>query len=274
MSDAANIAVVELIQSRLNDLGSPVVVGMCGAQGSGKSTRARKIADQVIALGFTSVVVSLDDFYLTKAERETLAREVHPLLATRGVPGTHDVDLGVQTIQSLIREGPTLVPRFDKATDDRLPVSEWDVVEGLVDVVIFEGWCVGAQPQARPQLVEPLNQLERLSDPDGRWRNLVNSALDGPYRALFETIDTLVFLRAPSFEVVQSWRGQQESGLIRDFALAGTRPMNEAQLRLFISHYERLTRHMIAEMGSRADLVVELDAERRIIGTSGEPWRN
>src|SRR6185437_8649015 len=78
----------------------PLVLGLCGAQGSGKSILARSLADRFASRGRRVAVLSLDDLYLTKAERSRLAQEVHPLLGTRGVPGTHDVALGLQILNT------------------------------------------------------------------------------------------------------------------------------------------------------------------------------
>src|SRR5690606_5606704 len=125
-------------------------------------------------------IISLDDVYLTHDARQHLAATVHPLLQTRGVPGTHDVDLGVDTMTRLIHAGAgdrTPLPRFDKAQDTQMPRNQWPVFEGPADVVIFEGWCVGARPQSDEALATPINALERDEDADGRWRGYVNGKL-------------------------------------------------------------------------------------------------
>lgn len=238
------------------------VIGICGSQASGKSTLTAVLRRVLEDAGVTVASLSLDDLYLTRAERQVLAREVHPLLATRGVPGTHDVALGGAVLDSLGRYGETQLPVFDKAADDRRP--EGLAVFGPVDVILFEGWCVGAVPQA--DVSAPINALERERDPDGRWRTYVNQALAGPYQELFARIERLVLLKAPSFEVVLAWRQEQEAKLRARLTREGgdlKRAMTDAQVADFIAHYERLTRHILAEMPGRADMVVELDAERR-----------
>ncbi|MES2342069.1 MAG: kinase [Pseudomonadota bacterium] len=240
------------------------VVGVCGTQASGKSTLTAVLRRLLEARGLRVAALSLDDLYLTHAERQVLAREVHPLLATRGVPGTHDVALGLAVLDGLARPGEILLPAFDKAADDRRPAGV--PVVGPVDVILFEGWCVGAVAQDPAALAEPVNALERERDPDGRWRSFVNAALAGPYQDLFTRIDLLVLLKAPSFEVVLAWRREQEAKLRARLAREGgdlKRAMTDDQVADFIAHYERLTRHILAEMPGRADVVVELDAERR-----------
>ncbi len=227
----------------------PFVLGIAGAQGSGKSTIARALAER-----FACPVLSLDDLYLDGAARQHLAETVHPLLRTRGVPGTHDVSAGLAAIESL-GHGPALLPRFDKARDE--PGTP-EPVPGPVDMLILEGWCLGARPQAEAELAEPVNDLERTSDPDGSWRRWVNDRLAGQYQALWARIDQLVLLEAPGFEVVADWRIEQERN-------AGG-PMQDAEIQRFIQHYERLTRHMLAHGREWADLTLPLDAERQLIG--------
>jgi D-glycerate 3-kinase len=244
------------------------VLGICGSQGSGKSTAARVIGEALQQIhGLSVAVLSLDDLYLSSHERMQLARDVHPLLRTRGVPGTHDVERGMQVIRSLVNAGPadeTPMPRFDKAFDEPRPAAECDVFRGRADVVIFEGWCVGAIPQEASELLHPVNELERLDDADGRWRRFVNAQLADRYQALFALLSCLLMIRAPDYECVSSWRMLQERKLSEKLgAMPGvpttSRVMSDAEIGRFILYYERLTRHTLAEMPARADIVVELD---------------
>lgn len=255
--------------------GRPLVVGINGAQGAGKSTLCRLL--QLILqreFGLRVAGFSIDDLYLTRAEREDLARTVHPLLATRGVPGTHDVTLGLRTIQALreARRGEGVaVPAFDKARDDRRPEAEWPVYRGPVEMILFEGWCVGASPQAEEDIAAPVNDLERREDADGTWRRFVNRQLAGAYDGLFAEVDFLILMQVPGMDSVFEWRRRQERQLaeaIRDSATDTNRSafllMDDATLRRFIMHYERLTRHMLAEMPRRADVVLKLDERHGI----------
>lgn len=243
-----------------------LIVGICGAQGSGKSTMSSVVAALLEEDGCKVVTLSLDDLYLTRGERVGLSERVHSLLLTRGVPGTHDVALGERTLDALRGSGIVGVPRFDKSRDDRIPEAQWPQVQAPVDIIVFEGWCVGARPQTGAELESPINALERECDPDGTWRRFVNAALSGGYQQLFSRLHMLVLLQAPSFDVVYRWRVEQEHKL-RDRSADPQllRIMSDDQLARFISHYERLTRHILAEMPSRADIVVKLDEERRPI---------
>ena len=240
-------------------LGRTAVVGLCGAQGSGKSTVAEATRRLIVARGLSAVTLSLDDIYLTHEARQQLAHEVHSLLATRGPPGTHDVALGLAAFDGLASPGAIALPRFDKAADTRFPPAAWPLVAAPVDVVLFEGWCVGALAQDPAALAQPLNALERDEDPRAIWRTYVNDQLAGPYQDLFGRLDDLVLLAAPDFAVVAGWRAEQEA-MLRARTGGG---MGDAEIARFVAHYERLTRWILAEMPARAGWTVRLDAARR-----------
>lgn len=246
-----------------------LVTGVCGAQGSGKSTLCT-LLKEVMSHGFGEqvAVLSIDDVYETHHRRLELARRVHPLFATRGVPGTHDVALGVETIKRLLaqKEGEsTAIPAFDKAVDDRLPRSRWPRYHGPCDHVLFEGWCVGAVAEPAEALESPINALEREEDADGTWRRAVNDHLAGEYQALFGLMDALLMLRVEGMHRVFQWRRLQEHKLAESVGASGAAPsklriMSDEEVERFIMHYERLTRHILAEMPRRADIVFDLDA--------------
>jgi len=240
----------------------PLLLGVNGAQGSGKSTLCdflRLILSD--GHGQRVAVLSIDDLYLTRAEREALAGEVHPLLLTRGVPGTHDVTLGLATLDRLraaTDKDLIPLPSFDKASDDRRPAADWPIFRGQPDIILFEGWCVGTTPQSDAALREPVNALERDEDADGRWRRYVNHRLETDYRRLFAELDRLIFLRIPGMDRVLEWRTLQEQKLAAT-AGAGQHVMDAAAIRRFVMHYERLTRHNLIDLPARADLTLDLN---------------
>ncbi|WP_414901356.1 kinase [Sphingomonas flavalba] len=244
--------------------GGPLIVGIAGAQGSGKSTLAARLARTFGAGGLRVATLSIDDLYLPRADRLALAATEHPLWATRGPPGTHDIALGHRLFDALAGTGAVRLPRFDKTADDRLPVSAWPVVAAPVDLILFEGWLVGARPQDAAALAAPVNTLERDEDVDGRWRRRANALLATLYQPLFARIAVQILLAAPTFAVVHRWRAEQEAALPHP-------AMDAAALARFIAHYERLTRHILAEMPVRADCVIALDANRRVVTPPGRP---
>jgi D-glycerate 3-kinase len=245
--------------------GGLFVLGLCGAQGSGKSTMARVLAQLLAGHGLRAAVLSLDDLYYTRAQRQKLAAQVHPLLATRGPPGTHDPALGAEVIAALAEGRRVALPRFAKERDDRRPRATWPVAGPGVDVLLFEGWCVGARPEAEAALAAPVNALERDEDGQGIWRRHVNAALRGAYAALFARIDMLVLMRAPSFETVTAWRLEQEAKLrAASGAEPGSRVMSETEVLRFVQFFERTTRQIDREMPGRADMVIALDEQRQV----------
>jgi D-glycerate 3-kinase len=259
------------LEARRREQRNALVVGVSGPQGSGKSTLVA-LLKAVLEVGFARRVASfsLDDIYKTKSQRNAMARAVHPLFATRGVPGTHDIALGIRTIESLRVQTAghsTLLPAFDKAKDDRRPRSTWLHCTGKVDLVLFEGWCVGALPEADEALGTPVNQLEAQEDPDGCWRAEANRALGQEYQKLFALIDVLIMMKVDSMDVVYEGRRLQERQLTKKMRESGLPAeqwtvMSDRELNRFIMHYERLTRHILAEMPRRADMVFFLDGRR------------
>ena len=243
------------------------MLGINGAQGTGKSTLAEFLAMAAGELfGWRTAVLSIDDFYLTRTERRELADEVHHLFATRGVPGTHDTELLSATLDELeqLEQGQTArLPRFDKAVDDRAPEDRWPVVEGPLDLIILEGWCVGSAADDPAGLAEPVNQLESHEDADCTWRRYANARLSVDYEPIFARLDALVFLAAPSFDAILEWRIEQEHKLA-ERTPAGTHVMSDDEVAHFIRLYERITRHNLEEMPARADVIFRLTADHGI----------
>lgn len=262
------LPLAEDLLQRLASRDAALVVGVSGCQGSGKTTLAALLVVLLKELlGLKCINLSIDDFYLTHAERQHLAQTIHPLLATRGVPGTHDVQLALDTIARLKQPGVVAIPRFNKAIDDRVAQSEWARVQAPVDVIVLEGWCLAVPAQPAEALHAPLNTLEEQEDPAGHWRRHVNAQIESEYEPLYAAIDYLIMLKAPDFAKVFEWRQNQEDKLAaQQGAGQGSRIMDRDQLRRFIQHYERLTRHGLETLPARADVVFELTGEQTIAG--------
>lgn len=238
------------------------LAGVAGGQGAGKSTLGRLLTSAGTFHGQRIAVLSIDDFYLTKAERERLAGEVHPLFRTRGPPGTHAIRLLLQTLEALMRGGDVVVPCFDKGIDDR---SGEVIVAGPVDIVVLEGWCVGAPPRPASESLAPINALEREADVDRAWRSAIDDALRGPYAELNKALDAIVYLSVPDLDAVRRWRLQQE----RERPVA--QRMTAAEVARFVAHYERVTRRMLAELPNTADVTVELGEDHGVMAMRMAP---
>lgn len=243
----------------------PLVLGLCGTQASGKSTAAAQLAEHFGAQGLNVGVLSLDDLYLGRTVRGEMANAIHPLLATRGPPGTHDTAIGLATLDAVKRGDPVMLPRFDKRADEPLSSREWPLLAGHCDLLIFEGWCVGAIPVPETLIAEPVNALERDEDADGIWRRHWNAHLASETAALFARIDRLAYLCPPSFEIVQQWRCEQERSYQEKECERAAAAMTDEQVARFIAHYERLTRWIMDEMPARADVTIRLDEGRNVL---------
>jgi len=272
LADRLHIPLAARIARASAGRGTPLVVGLCAPQGAGKSTLTALVTRLLRGQGLKTANLSLDDLYLTQAERRVLGRTVHPLLSTRGVPGTHDIPLGLGVLDALAHPGRVLLPRFDKAADDRARGADFEPFEGAAQVILLEGWCVGARAQPQAALDEPVNALEREEDPAGVWRGFANASLAGPYRALFDRIDLRVVMTAPDFATVRAWRGQQEQRLRHDLATQGRDlrlAMDEMALDRFVAHYQRLTEWIARDLPPRADIAIRLDADREPLEMRG-----
>lgn len=264
-----------------NHSDTPLVVGIHGAQGTGKSTLTDFLR-VLLAYRYKcpTASLSLDDIYCTREDRLKLAQDVHPLLITRGVPGTHDLALGNRVIDRLLQANAgsrTAMPTFNKALDDREPEENWPLFIGHPDIILLEGWCLGARPESDEVLARPMNTLEENDDRGAHWRTWVNDQLRGPYREFFDRLDLLIMLKAPSMEAVKRWRTEQEHKLAERYQSAPkvgedsgrpapeVRIMSEQELDRFVMHYERITRHCLAEMPERADVLLTLDEDHNLM---------
>ena len=241
-------------------------ININGAQGTGKSTLTHFLKHIIEAeTGFSVAELSLDDFYSTRAERNKLSQSIHPLLITRGVPGTHDLQLMENTISMLLEGAAGLIPRFNKAVDDRYSEDKWTPCTKSTDIVLFEGWCNHSPVQNDKELLIPVNNLESEEDPEGVWRHYANEQLKDYHKRIFNHADICIMLKAPGFEKVYEWRSLQEEKLkIKTRPSDQSRIMSPDELKRFIQHYERITRHTLQHLPETADIVIPVAADHLI----------
>ena len=242
------------------------IIGLAGGQGAGKST-ITQVLKLILEIKYNLSIVcfSIDDFYKTSRERADLAKRVNKLFKTRGVPGTHDTNFIKKIFIDLTKKKfrPVLIPRFDKLKDDRSPKKFWQKIEQQPNIIIFEGWCVGATPQQNKNLLKPINILEKKQDLNLKWRLRVNKELKNAYKKIFDKINMLIFLKVPSFDCVYKWRLLQEKKL--QLTSKGKKIMSPLQIREFIMYYERITMQMIKDLPHKAHAVLYLDKQHRFI---------
>ena len=240
------------------------IVGLSGGQGAGKST-ITGILKFILRrkYGLDLCVFSIDDFYKTKAERKKMSKNIHTLFLTRGVPGTHDLSLINKTIKKLRKRNfkTVFIPKFDKSIDDRSRKSKWQKIKNPPNVIIFEGWCVGAKHQKSSDLKKSLNLIERKYDLDLSWRKTVNNCLKNQYKKLFSKIDKLIYLKAPNFSYILKWRLLQEQKM--KLTSKSKKTMSKSKVKEFIMFYERITRQMMKDFSTISDLTVFLDKNHR-----------
>jgi len=245
-----------------------LIVGLAGGQGSGKTTIS-SILSIILKRYFKLEVfiISIDDFYKTRKDRKILSKKEHSLLMTRGVPGTHDIDLMLGFFKKIKAKNfkSLQIPKFNKAIDDRYKKSFWYKVKSKPDVIIFEGWCVGAQPQKNNQLKKPINSLEKIYDQKLLWRKYVNNQLKNKYKSLFKQMDGLLYLKAKNFSLLRSWRLKQERKLrIQTKNKKNLKIMSISDVINFMQTYQRITQQMFRDSLKNSSIIMNLNSNHQI----------
>ncbi|MDB4249927.1 uridine kinase [Candidatus Pelagibacter sp.] len=250
------------------DKKKPLIIGLAGGQGSGKTTVSSILA-LILKKYFKLNVfkVSIDDFYKTRKDRKSLSKNKHSLLMTRGVPGTHDIDLMLNFFKQIKNKNfkSLQIPTFSKAIDDRCQKSLWYKIKTKPDVVIFEGWCVGARPQLNSQLKKPINSLEKVHDHGAKWRTYVNNQLKTKYNALFKQLDGLLYLKAKNFSLLREWRLKQERKLwVQTKNKKNLKIMNSGDVINFMQTYQRITQQMFKDAIKSSSVIMNLNGNHQI----------
>ena len=246
----------------------PLIIGLAGGQGSGKTTIS-SILTLILKKYFMLNVFkfSIDDFYKTRKDRKLLSKNKHPLLMTRGVPGTHDIDLMLKLFKKVKSKNfkGLEVPKFNKAIDDRCKKGLWYKLKSKPDVIIFEGWCVGAKAQKNKQLEKPINSLERVYDQGTKWRSHVNNQLKTKYKILFKQLDGLLYLKAKNFSILRQWRLKQERKLwVQTKNKKNLKIMSSGDVINFMQTYQRITQQMFKDAVKSSSVIMYLNSNHQI----------
>jgi len=254
------------IEKKYKAKGNTLFLGLSGGQGSGKTTTA-EILKIILKIFFKRKIhiSSIDDFYKTAEDRNKLSEQVHPLLKTRGVPGTHDINLVKIFFNNIKRKKfkKTKLPKFEKAKDDRKKKNYWFNVNQKPEIVILEGWCIGAKPQSEFLIKKPINNLEKNEDKNLKWREYVNEKLKKDYKKLFTMLDHLIFIKIPNLNMVFEWRFLQEKKL-RKKSYFSKKIMSRSKIKRFIMFYERITLQMIKDLSKSASIVMLLKKNHEV----------
>ena len=232
-----------------------------GPQGSGKTTISKLLKVVIEKIYKKKVMVlSIDDYYLSKKKRIELSKKVHPLLITRGVPGTHNIKKLKDHINQFIQNSfPIRSLTFNKLTDDVLKKRR--IIKNA-DILLLEGWCCGSKPITNKYLHKNINDLERRLDNKNIWRSYYNSFLKKEYSELFSKFKKKIYIKPPSFIHILEWRYKQE----KQNALKERKKnsMSKKELKYFIQHYEKQTKWMIKTMPAEASMVIKIDKNQKI----------
>ena len=232
-----------------------------GSQGIGKSTLVL-ILKSVIENIYNKKVMSLsiDDYYLSKKKRLQLSKKIHPLLQTRGVPGTHDLNkLNKHVNQFNKKKFPIIIPIFDKLSDDT--VKKTNIIN-KADILFLEGWCCGCLPIENLYLYKNINRLESNLDKNNIWRNFYNNKLQNNYKKIFKLFSLKIYMQPPAFKYVYKWRSDQERKNLSKSV--NKKYMSKEQLDKFIQHYEKITKWMIRTMPAEADMLIKVNKNQMI----------
>ena len=254
------------INQKYKKKGKTLLIGLSAGQGSGKTTVA-SILGIILKIFFKRkiCIISIDDFYKTLADRKKMAKKKHPLFKTRGVPGTHDINLVKTFFNSLKKKNfkKIKIPKFNKLTDDRFKKNYWHTIDEKPEIVLLEGWCVGAKAEPNSSLKRPINVLEKYEDPYLVWRNFVNEKLKKEYKKVFSMIDHYIYMKVPSFKMVFEWRLLQENKL-KKRSTYKKETMSYNGIKRFIMFYQRITLQMLKDLSKSASIVMLLKKNHEV----------
>ncbi|MEB3337586.1 MAG: glycerate kinase [Leptolyngbyaceae bacterium] len=251
---------IQLAEAR-KALNRPLIQGVLGGQGTGKTTLGAMLKLILAHLGYRMLSFSLDDLYKTYAERLAL-RSQDPRLIWRGPPGTHDVDLGLAVLTQLRQPHPQAaiaIPRFDKSAHGGAGDRTQAELVQAIDIVVFEGWFVGVQP------IDPAHFAQApapiITAADRAFAQDCNARLH-PYLPLWQQLDRLIVLHPKDYRLSQTWRKQAEHHL----QFSGKSGMTDAEIEQFVEYFWKalhpeLFIQPLLQDPDRVDLVIEINPD-------------
>ena len=237
------------------------IQGILGGQGTGKTTLCIILKLILDYLGFSVASLSIDDLYLTYTEREELKLQ-DPRLIWRGPPGTHDIGLGLQTIEQCLQsDGNTkiLMPRFDKSAYKGLGDRTNPEAIDKPDILLFEGWFVGVKPIAEDCFHNCPHPI--VTEEDRQFAKDNNRRLQA-YLPLWDKLDSTIVLYPEDYRLSQQWRKEAE----RKMMATGKAGMSDEEIDRFVEYFWQALHPelFIKPLLKSADLVVEIKSDRSL----------
>jgi len=208
------------------------------------------------------ITISIDDFYLTRAEQVQLAAQhaANPYLQQRGYPGTHDIRLGCETLANLRAINSTqqavAIPRYDKSAHggegDRMPRTDWPVVQPPLDYVILEGWCVGFTPLREDEIQDKhLIEVNRQLSHYAEWHTFFDAFMQLSAQNIHDTVRWRI-------EAEQKMRAQGKAG------------MSDERIRAYIERFLPAYELYLPGLGSNPPvlsprLMIEIAGDRSVL---------
>ncbi|MEA5621306.1 glycerate kinase [Cronbergia sp. UHCC 0137] len=220
------------LASKRQNLDRPMIQGILGGQGTGKTTMSHILSLILQDWGYQTLSLSLDDLYKTYSDRLKLKQD-DPRLIWRGPPGTHDINLGL-TLFEQIRQGksPFTVPRFDKSAHGGEGDRATPEIINNIDIILFEGWFVGVQPISPDIFTTAPPPI--ITEEDREFARDMNERLK-EYLPLWEFLDGLIVLYPRDYRYSLAWRKQAEKQMIA----AGKSGMSDTQIEEFVYYFWR-----------------------------------
>ena len=262
-----NEYILQQIKNQLN-INSKNIIGIHGPQGIGKTSLNKYLKKNLNNDKYNVIFLSLDDFYLKINDmKKFLSESENNLYKFRGFPGTHDIDLMINFFKQVKKKKfkTIFLPKFEKSIDDRVIKKKWYKLKKKPDVIIFEGWCVGAKSQKNKDLNKSINQLEKNHDQSLKWRKYVNKQLLNKYKKFHSMLDHLIYLKAESFEILRKWRLKQEKKLsINTKNKKNLKIMSKQEVLTFMMTYQRITENMFKYASKYASVLMTLNDKHQI----------